>query len=266
MSETIGQKASATRQLEEAGYRLLAKHHGHGAVLEPHEHSTCQLLFAVRGTMLVETTQGRWTVPPQRALWIPAGSPHAIQMMSDVDLRTLYFAPTLVDTLSRFTRRAQVHAVVASTLIRELVAHLFENPEDLEMGGLTARLLLHALRDAACLPTLLPMPIESKLRTELLELMADHQWHQPMAYLAARLAMSERTFTRKFTAQMGLSYRTWHQQARIVASLDLLAANRPIKSVAHALRFASPAAYIAAFGKIMGCSPLAFQRHDRSVT
>jgi len=74
------------------------------------------------------------------------------------------------------------------------------------------------------------------------------------------VAKSGRTFTRHFTAQAGLSFRAWRQRARIVASLDLLASGRPVKGIAHTLQFESPAAYIASFRALLGCTPHAFRQ------
>ncbi|WP_434562421.1 AraC family ligand binding domain-containing protein [Pseudomonas sp. R1-6] len=104
MSDSISQKISLTRHPEPAEFRLLAKRHERGAVLPSHEHQTGQLVFALRGTMLVETQQSRWTVPPQRALWIPPHQPHAIQILSDVEMRTVYFHPALFTEVAGFAR------------------------------------------------------------------------------------------------------------------------------------------------------------------
>ncbi|WP_434650053.1 AraC family transcriptional regulator [Pseudomonas sp. D1-2] len=259
MSDSISQKISLTRHPEPAEFRLLAKRHERGAVLPSHEHQTGQLVFALRGTMLVETQQSRWTVPPQRALWIPPHQSHALQILSDVEMRTVYFQPALFTQIAGFVRCKEVHAVVASSLIRELVLGLFEQPRQGEMRELMVQLLLHALGEAACLPTHLPMPTNERLRAALMELISGNQWHWSISEIAYRAAMSERTFTRRFSAEVGLNYRTWYQRARIVASLDLLASNRSVKSVAHTLQFASAAAYVAAFRKITGSTPRAFQ-------
>lgn len=266
MSDSISQNTSLKRHHEPAEFRLLAKRYERGAVLPSHEHQNGQLVFALSGTMLVETHLSRWTVPPQRALWIPPHQPHAIQILSDVEMRTVYFQPALLAQIAGFARCNEVHAVVASTLIKELVLGLFEQPREGEMRDLMVNLLLHALREAACLPTHLPMPTDGRLRAALMELISGNQWHWPISEIAYRAAMSERTFTRRFTAEVGLNYRTWHQRARIVASLDLLASNRSVKSVAHTLQFASAAAYVAAFRKITGSTPRAFQSTDSTRT
>jgi AraC-like DNA-binding protein len=103
------------------------------------------------------------------------------------------------------------------------------------------------------------------LRRAIAPLLQAHRWHWPLHRLAERAAMSERSFTRRFTAEVGLSFRAWRQRARIIASLDLLNDGRPVKAIARTLGFASDAAYVAAFRELLGCTPHAF-RLGRSVS
>jgi len=39
-----------------------------------------QLAYASRGVMSVRTAQGTWVVPPHRAVWIPAGIAHKVEL------------------------------------------------------------------------------------------------------------------------------------------------------------------------------------------
>src|SRR5258708_31078974 len=59
-------------------------------VIEPHSHERAQLIYAPAGTMRVITSQAMWVVPPQRALWMPAGTVHGIEMLRQGKMRTLY--------------------------------------------------------------------------------------------------------------------------------------------------------------------------------
>src|SRR6266542_165658 len=61
-----------------------------------HVHPEHQLIYACRGVMTVWTLEGSWIVPPQRAVWIPARTPHAITMHGAVSMRTLYVKPRLL--------------------------------------------------------------------------------------------------------------------------------------------------------------------------
>ncbi|RZJ59637.1 MAG: AraC family transcriptional regulator [Acidovorax sp.] len=258
MSAPERQQTSPERQ--DAGpWATLAKTHAAGTRLPVHQHRSGQLVFATRGVMLVETPQARWTVPPQRALWVPAHHAHAIEVLSATDLRTVYCQPALVAQCASFERRDEVHAVVASPLIQQLVLGLFNSGFDHPTRQLMVSLLLHTLQHTPCLPTHLPMPASEGLRRALALLLQSHRWQLPLHDLAAEAAVSDRTFTRRFTAETGVSFRVWRQRARIIASLDLLASGRPVKAIAHAMQFESPAAYIASFRALLGCTPNAFR-------
>ncbi|MEZ5765749.1 MAG: hypothetical protein R3D69_16900 [Xanthobacteraceae bacterium] len=43
--------------------------------------------------MQVQTPRGVWLVPPERAVWVPPRLEHAIDVLSDIEMRTVYFEP-----------------------------------------------------------------------------------------------------------------------------------------------------------------------------
>lgn len=259
----IRQNISPKRQDDEAGWHVLSKRHKPGSVLPEHSHQTGQLVFALSGVMLVRTGSMLWSVPPQRALWVPPGHPHTIEMLSLVEMRTVYFQPVLIAQCAGFLRRDEVHAVVASLLLKELIVGLFDDRHPVDAQGLMARLLLCTLRETSLLPTYLPMPKSPRLHGALRKLLASNDWHLTSPEIAAHAAMSERTFCRHFKADVGISFRAWRQRARIISSLDMLAADRSVKSIASVMQFASAAAYVAAFRMLLGCAPNAFRREGR---
>ena len=89
-----------------------------GHTVPPHLHPEDQLVYACRGVMTVKTSQGVWVVPPQRAVWIPARTPHAISMSGAVSMRTLYFRERMVRRMPR-----SCSVVNVSPLLAELVVH-----------------------------------------------------------------------------------------------------------------------------------------------
>ena len=52
-----------------------------------------QLVYPSSGVLAISAAAGTWVVPPQRAVWIPAGVPHAHQAHGPVQMRTLAFSP-----------------------------------------------------------------------------------------------------------------------------------------------------------------------------
>src|SRR5271170_5899352 len=73
------------------GVHMIANHYRKGVRLDTHMHREAQLVYAAEGTMQVTTPKGRWLVPPDRAVWVPARLEHSIDVLADIDMRTLYF-------------------------------------------------------------------------------------------------------------------------------------------------------------------------------
>src|SRR5882724_7147399 len=73
------------------GVHLVARNYRKGVRLGTHMHREAQLVYAAKGTMQVTTPKGRWLVPPDRAVWVPALFEHAIDVLADIQMRTLYF-------------------------------------------------------------------------------------------------------------------------------------------------------------------------------
>ena len=73
----------------------MAKEYSDGYVRCMHRHARAQLLYAVTGVMEVTTADGLWVVPPQRAVWLPPATDHAVRARGPVALRTLYVRPAV---------------------------------------------------------------------------------------------------------------------------------------------------------------------------
>lgn len=58
--------------------------------VEPHAHPWAQVAFSATGVMRLTADRGTYLVPPSRAVWIPAGVVHAVNVVEDCELRTLY--------------------------------------------------------------------------------------------------------------------------------------------------------------------------------
>src|SRR5689334_10630009 len=64
---------------------------GHRDPVDWHHHDVPQLLYLSGGVLSISAAGGTWVVPPQRAVWIPAGVPHAHRAHGRVQMRTLAF-------------------------------------------------------------------------------------------------------------------------------------------------------------------------------
>src|SRR4051812_23733686 len=66
------------------GIHMVARNYRKGTRLDTHMHREAQLVYAAKGMMQVTTPKGRWLVPPDRAVWVPALSEHAIDVLADI--------------------------------------------------------------------------------------------------------------------------------------------------------------------------------------
>src|ERR1700724_1211249 len=98
--------------------RSFAVRHSSPQVIAPHAHDWHQLIYASEGVMWVHTAQGEWVVPPNRAVWVPAGVEHGIEMTGTVFVQTLYLAQGISGTLP-----GRCCAVNVPPLLRELIRH-----------------------------------------------------------------------------------------------------------------------------------------------
>ena len=57
------------RMAERVGVRTYAVRHLNGHQIPPHAHDWHQLIYASEGVMWVQTAEGDWVVPPNRAVW-----------------------------------------------------------------------------------------------------------------------------------------------------------------------------------------------------
>ncbi|MCX5207906.1 helix-turn-helix transcriptional regulator [Kitasatospora sp. NBC_00240] len=228
----------------------------HGERVEWHFHTANQLICPGRGVLRVSTPDGRWVVPPHRAVWLPAGVPHAHQAYGPAELRCLAF-PAEVNPL-----RLEQPAVLAVTpLLREVIALLSgPDPPAGEQLRTLEQVALDQLRQAPPLELLLPTPSDPRLRDVTDLLVADPADQRSLARLGAAVGASERTLSRLFRRDTGMSFPQWRTQLRLQHSLTLLAAGHSVTAVAAATGYSSPSAFVEAFRLAFGTTP---GRHQR---
>src|ERR1700761_3497350 len=64
---------------------------GHRETIGWHYHDVPQLVYPSSVVLAISASGGTWVGPPQRAVWIPAGVPHAHQAHGPTQMRTLAF-------------------------------------------------------------------------------------------------------------------------------------------------------------------------------
>ncbi len=131
---SVAEKPIATipgsRRAAVEGVHLVAHRYEKGVRLDTHMHREAQLVYAARGTMQVTTPKGRWLVPPDRAVWVPARLGHSIDVLADIDMRTLYFDVPWLAQEERSASLAAEFVVRVSRLLHEAILALFDGRID----------------------------------------------------------------------------------------------------------------------------------------
>lgn len=239
----------------------LASDYPAGHHIPPHEHATAQLIHASSGMMTVRAAGGSWVVPPQGAVWMPAGIQHEIQGHGRLAMRSLYFAPGTVRDLP-----SQMRVLTVTGLLRELILRIATEPFRPLDARETALLLPVVLDEIARQPTAplhLPMPDEPRLARVMAGVLADPGADTSLADWGKRAGVSARTLARLFETHTGQGFRDWRRQARLLQALAWLSEGRPVTTVALDLGYDSPSAFIAMFRRALGTTPGRLLATDR---
>ena len=225
--------------------------------LDRHHHQRNQLLYAEKGVVAVSTSQGAWTAPPERAVWIPAGVPHSVRMVGQVSTRSVLIA---AEVSPDFGDRCRVVAV--SPLLRQLLVAAAGIPTEYDedgRDGLVMRLLVAELAQAEVVRLSAPFPHSPALAAKCHAFLERPSAHDTIDRWADDLGMGRRAFTRAFRRETGMSFAEWRQQASLLAALPRLAAGEPVTAVALDLGYDSPAAFATMFRRLAGVPPSRYQ-------
>lgn len=235
----------------------MAKPFPAGFEIAPHQHARDQLLYAVSGVMRIETATEAWIVPPDRAVYLPAGTRHSVGIRSALEMRTLYLAEGKAAGAPRHPAVIEV-----SDLLRALIVSLIDEPvlyDETGRGGLIARLILLELPVARRLPLVVPMPTDPRLRRVCDALLANPEIELTLEGWTSLAGASARTLARLFKQQLNMGFAVWRQRVRFHNAIEALAAGQPIARVARDNGYRSASAFSAAFRKAMGTPPSAIR-------
>jgi AraC-like DNA-binding protein len=210
--------------------------------------------------MQVTTPKGRWLVPPDRAVWVPALLEHAIDVLADIQMRTLYFDLAWLRREARDQDLDAEFVVRVSPLLHQAILALFDTGNDRERTRLLLKLVMLELDRAEDSATFIPLPHEPRCRLAADIVLGDPTASHDIETLARAVGTSARTLSRLFSSETQLSFKSWCQRARIAAAIERLATetNVSIKQLAAGLGYASVPAFSHAFRQVTGKTPTEF--------
>jgi AraC-like DNA-binding protein len=223
------------------------------AIGYPHTHAWAQLSYASDGVLEVRTVSGRFIAPPLRAIWIPAGIEHSVYCSANTQLRSLY-----IDSKIIRIDWPECRVLTVRPLLRELIREFSEMPVQYDEYGHEGRLVSVLLDQLSLAPEAglsLPWPQDFRLHAICNDIQKHPDSQSTLSEYSKRLHLCERSLSRIFLQQTGLSFRQWRQRSRLLFSLSLLEQGERVTDVAIACGYESMSAFIAAFKEQMGITP-----------
>lgn len=224
-----------------------------GAVFEEKRQPWCKVGYAVTGVMEAKVEGRRFLCPPHYATWIPADALHACHNRENVKFVSIYIDRDLCAGMPEMPC-----TLALSPLIKAILADFAERritlPET-EADRRLALVLVDQLLKAPRRESFLPVSDDVLLQPVINALQADPSDRRSLAEWARSLQTTEKTLSRRFQGQLGVSFNEWRQRLKLVASLSLIEDGQSVQSIAKTLGYNSPSAFIAMFRRLTGTSP-----------
>jgi AraC-like DNA-binding protein len=225
-----------------------------------HSHDLHQIEYACRGSVEVETAVSHCLLPPQQAAWIPAGVEHRTTIRTSVRTISVFFAPHLVPAPGD-----RVRILAVPPVLREMMVYSGRWPigratsDDIADTYFAAlgRLASELIDDER--PHTLPTATDPVLAAAM-AWTREHVDRATVAAAARQVGLSERSLRRRFDAGLGMSWRRYLVQARLLRAMALLAEPRPsVLQVATTVGFENASSFSRAFRQWTGETPSAFR-------
>jgi AraC-like DNA-binding protein len=225
-----------------------------------HSHDLHQLEYAFQGVAQVETESASYFLPPQQAVWIPAGVEHCTTL-TRVRTASLFFDPRLA-----IEAGDRVRVLGVAPVIREMVLYARRwpigrpsaDPVSSRFFATVGELIAESLDEE--LPLALPTS-RHPLVAAAMRYTLDHLGTVTADDLCAAVGASERTLRRAFLAEAGTSWSQYLQQARLLRAMALLSEPGPgVLAVATAVGFGSLSGFARAFRRCTGETPLSYRQ------
>lgn len=239
----------------------------------PHRHPWAQLAISTTGVIHLTVAQGTYIVPPSRALWIPPGVEHAVTMVQDADLRTLYLhqprgrcGPGGAGGVQREADDPawrQCRVLEVSELLRALVREMPTEPDGAEVPPTAealrrerhlSALICDEVRRAAALRLGVDLPRDKRLLHLCKAVLADPTRHATLEDWARDTGASPRTVARLFHTELRSTFTQWRQQVILSKAVALAATRVPVGQIAAELGY-SASAFSAMVRRAVGQTP-----------
>jgi AraC-like DNA-binding protein len=227
-----------------------------------HSHPRGQLVALTHGLLIVEAESQRWMFPSGRCAWTPPNCQHAARSVGGAAGAMVDLSPEMCRGLPK-TPCTFNSSELLFAIVHRMVDWEVGQPLDAAKKHLITT-LSDEIRRPDQQPLRLTIPTEERLARVADALLEDVADDRTLDAWARAAGMARRTFMRTFSAQAGMSFGRWRQQARLFAALEMLAQKKSVTEVAIAVGYDSVSAFIEMFRTMLGTTPQAYFRVARS--
>jgi AraC-like DNA-binding protein len=239
---------------------------GEGLITGWHHHDLHQLEYAFEGVAQVETSTARYLLPPQQAIWIPAGTEHCTTL-TRVRTVSVFFDPRL-----GLHAGDRVRVLAVAPVIREMLLHARHWPIDRPAASPAADRFFATLADLIVesldQEEILYLPTSRHpLVGRAIQFTTDHQDEAiSLNDVCLAVGTSQRSLRRAFAMETGMPWRQYLLQSRLLRAMALLAQPQPnVLAVAMAVGFDSMSGFTRAFRRYTGQTPLTYRQRVLSL-
>ncbi|BBY63594.1 AraC family transcriptional regulator [Mycolicibacterium helvum] len=231
----------------------------HGFHIDVHSHTDGQLVYAASGALTTTTERGTWIAPATRVTWTPPGFVHSHRFYGRTDVRLVIIPAELCDGVVAFPS-----VFVVTPLLREALLALTGRRE--VRPGSYERLravLIDELGEAPDQSLHLPEPCDDRLRTVTGLLHDDPAISLNLSELGRAAGASERTLSRLFHTELGMSFHRWRTILRVHHALVHLTNGNSVTDTATKCGWSNTTSFIDAFTAVVGQTPGRYQAELR---
>lgn len=220
----------------------------------PHSHPDAMLAWCYRGTVWVYLQDAMWRLAPGQGVWIPAGTPHTSRHEKDSTGCYTYIPDdALANPVTEITR------VLVPRAVQEMLLHLGLNDIDEGLRLRIQAVLIEMLQQPAAEAVdgwgEVPLPGDERVHVLVQAVLADAGDPRTAQELLAAHGLHERTVSRIFAHEIGMSFGQWRSGVRMTLGARLIVGGTPIGAAAHKCGYATTSAFSAAFKARFGLTP-----------
>jgi len=221
-----------------------------GHVDQWHEHPWHQIVFPFEGILQTKVSDSQFVIPHSGMLFIPANTYHESFVLTDTKFIGIYLNPEIT-----IHYPLQPKAISVTPLLRELILHMhYSRACESEMTNLLG-VLIDQIGRADSYEMTLILPHDRRLMIIFNALMENPKRATKLSDWAKQVGASERTLSRLFTKELGMSFPLWRQHLRLVSSLSLLELKLSIQEIAYRVGYNSDSSFIYAFKVLFKQTP-----------